>query len=225
MAPLTAEQKISQIIIDELEIIAQQNEAGKGQSNEDRASKRSLMAMSDKLDSLTERLSDAGISDEDVSNVVEQLAYWAEVILPTAEITWDRETVTTKLSILNGFTALGYLTDEQSEQVTSIKDRLAIRKGATGERSSRTEQPPIEGRPAFITITDESGNVFSKQKGNVQTSASNIKNRVASYLKSKTGEDMPDEVSKAVISVIKTVVEGTETKATFSGLTFTAVSE
>ncbi len=225
---LTAEQKVSQTFIDELLTIAGQLETAKGSSAEDRSVKRALDAMSSKLDTedIRTRLYNAlDVRSEDIDPIVNQLSAWAEAMVPEANVTWDKPTVTSKLTILQQFRSIGYLTAEQIEIVDTLKDRFNVKaSGGNGERAERTAQEAIPGRPEKVAITDAGGNVFSTQKGNVSTTCANLKTRVGLYIKQTTGETMPAEVGKAVLAAAKKVVEDGEPTAEFAGFTFSSVA-
>lgn len=226
MAPktLTPEQTISQGLLDELAVIAEQNQAGKASSQEDRANKRALNLMADKVTTLSDQLIEMGVSKDTLNGTIDSLTSWAEMILPSIEVTWDRETVEAKVKALQAFHTLGYLTDEQFTQLETIREGLAIRKsGGSGERAERIPQPVIEGRPAKVSITDEAGVTFSTQKGNVSTTVANLKTRVGLYIKQKTGANMPDDVATAILATAKLVVEDGQPSASFGGFTFTAL--
>lgn len=223
---LTKEQATMQPLIEELAQIAEQNAAGKAASTEELSSKRSLKAMSDKLESLTERLIDHGVDEKEIELVTEKLSSYAEILVPTATVTWDRETATVKLTALTAFATLGMLSEEQVTAVEQIKAGLAIRNTGGGERAPRQAQEEIPGRPTVVTITDPQGNQFSKQKGNVATTTANLKTRVTLYVKQTTGNEVPAETAKAILEVAKTVVEGGKdgiTTAEIGGFVFTAI--
>lgn len=227
MATLTDTQKSVQPLIEELAVIAEQNAAGKAASTEELSSKRALKAMSEKLESLTDRLIEHGVDEQEVMLVTEKLGSYAEILVPTSTVTWDRETATVKLTALSAFATLGLLSEEQVASVESIKAGLAIRNTGGGERAARQAQEEIEGRPLWVTITDPQGQQFSKQKGNVATTTANLKTRVTLYVKQTTQQEVPAETAKAILECAKGVVEGGPEHATdeIGGFVFTAIYE
>lgn len=222
----TAEQKMAQVFIDELSAIADAYEAGSKVEAKDRQNKKALEAMLSKVNELSEQLlAFEDVEEQDIEYVKERLADWSALIAPQADVQWNREEVTAKTNVLKGLETLGVLSDEQKEALKGITESLKPRTGGSGIRGERTPQQEIEGRPAFVAIIDADGVQFSKQKGNVPTTAGNIKTRVLSYIKTKTGEAASDEVGKAVLAAAKEVVEDGKPEATFAGFTFRALSE
>jgi len=216
---LTNEQKISQGFIDELTVIADQYAAGSQLSPDERGAARSLTAVVKRLADMAPILEARGVEDRDIISVSTTLSLWAASIAPEAEVTWDRETVTAKLNALAAFRTLGYVTDKQEQQVVDIKSKLSF-KATTGERGERNPQEAIEGRPEYVEIVDADGNVFSKQRGNVASSANNLKTRVSLFVKSATGNALPSEVGKEMLAAIKQVTEQGKSEATYGGFTF-----
>lgn len=217
----SAQETIVKQLLGELSTIAEQNKAGSKASDEDRNMKRSLKTMAKTLTDKTALLVGHDVDGDAIGSIVEDLEAMAELVLPTAEVLWDRKEAEAKITVLTGLGNLGMLTEQNAQDLDAIKEALKV--GRSG--GERTPQEAIEGRPAQVAISDKDGKVFSTQKGNVQTSVGNIKTRVMAYVKQETnGADVPEAVEQGILEAARLVCTGAQTTAQYGGFTFTAVA-
>lgn len=218
---LTAQQTVVKQLLDELKVIAEQNKIGKQGSDEDRVTKRSLKLMAKTLTEKTEYLTTKQIDAEVLAETIEDLEAWSELVLPTAEVTWDHKEAEAKILVLTGMGNLGLLTEQDQQDLDAIKEGLKVGRSNGGG----TAQEPIEGRPAKVTISYE-GKVISTQRGDTTTSVGNIKTRVVAFVKQGNPEleTVPEAVQEGILGAARLVCTAEATKAEFGGFTFEAVA-
>lgn len=157
----------------------------------------------------------------DTEYVISALYKWGQVLSPLASTTWNREEVTALVDKITAMRTLDLLTDDQNNRATAIIEQLgSLRKGGgTGQRSPRTEQPPVEGRPyeRVRVVTIDNGNEIASQAANKANSTSNIKTRVVNALKG-AGVSLTDTQEKEILALVKTVVEEGKPEVTIMGL-------
>lgn len=179
---------------------------------------------------LTEYLPDlvkGGAVEADVTAVITQLEAWANIFAPQDTQQWDKTSVNQDLAFLEAMAPYNVLTPEELATLETVKTTLKeARKGGTGQRAAREDQPAIEGRPVRV-ITTVGDTVLSNRVGNKANSASNIKTAAVAFLNSKLdeGKQITEDQSKALMAEIKKVVEDGAKSAKFLTMTFTAAAE
>lgn len=212
-------------IFDNLSTIVGQVEEAKGADRETITFSNQNRAISNKLtsDDGYKMLEDKGFTREQVAEVANVLAEFSRALNPQAAILWDKDAVNAQLNILDGLNTMGYLDDGDKETLAAIREALkGARIGGTGQRSERTAQERLDGRPSWVTITDLNGNEVSKQIGNVKSTASNLKQRAIKFL-TDAGVTVDTAAAKGIMDAAKAVTEGGEPTSSFGGLTFTQV--
>lgn len=211
-------------ILAELVDIEGQIEADKERGGEVRTHARAVNNMANKLEELIPTLEELGASG-DITKTVDQLREWADVLSPNATTTWDRESVTAQLTMLDAMATLKMLSDDEAEAVERLKVSLRVTKGGTGERAPRQPQPKIEGRPERVSVTGPDGTVFSTQSGNVANSAPNLKTAAVAFIKKSGIDEVSVEDQKGLLAAAKEVTEDGKASAVYQGITFSVATE
>lgn len=209
-------------VIADLSTVADQIEASQESDKGTQQIVKSLRGIEDRILGLKGSIVESNIADDEkVLDIVSEISRWADELSPAETLTWDAETVTTKLNLLASMDELGFLSDEESEEFEIVNERLsAIR---SRRRSTSTPQAAIEGKAYRVSIMAGEDKV-ANQAGNKASSVPNLKAAVKRYLESN-GIEFTDEMSVGVGSAIKQVVDMEAPTAEFGGMVITAISE
>lgn len=185
-----------------------------------RSIRKAKTPLSDNLEDLVK----AGAVESEVNTVIDQLEIWANLFAPQDNVQWDKALVQQHLTFLEAMAPYNVLNPEELQTLEQVKTTLKeARKGGTGVRAPREEQPVIEGRPTRV-ITTVGDIQVANQAGNKANSASNLKTASVKFLNDKLEGDkvITTDQAKELMTAIKEVVENGKPEASALGLTFTA---
>jgi hypothetical protein len=164
-------------------------------------------------------LFEVGATEEALNALYESFSTWGQDLVPQAGTTWKREELNAKVGLLKNMAALGMLEDEQAKELEALEPSLVVRKKGAGSAGTRSPQPPIEGRPAKIRLTDiDNETAFSTQVGNVTTSPGNIRQAIVRHFEKKAGSEVTDSLKKEILAAVNKVVKGTVLSNEFAGV-------
>lgn len=207
-------------VLAELSQVATQVNDAKNVDKDTLSKARALRAASKFVTDHSEMLTKLGATGTD--EVTAKLDEWAGIVAPQASTQWDEADVATKLNLMESYSGLNLLSDEEKATLSEISETLkSVRKG-TGQRAARKPQEVIEGRPERIIVTKGDVKV-ANQAGNIPNTVSNVKTRAVAFINgllpdSEVTEDQANEIAEA----IRQVVEQGNTEAKALGLTFSA---
>lgn len=216
-------------ILMELEDVQGQVEAAQGKDREDLKLGQKCGLMSTILtdpDNVAKFVS-LDVDREAVYSAANFLDELNKLLNPQAVVLFNRDEVLGKLDMLEGGVKAGLFPPEIGEKCASIRQSLKVKPGGgTGVRAPREAQESIEGRPAAVEIYNADGERLSRQRGDTKTSASNVKTRALTLIKTALNlesiKDIDSGVSADIEEAVNAVVVNGEDSYTVHGLTFTA---
>lgn len=166
---------------------------------------RSITGFATKLgENVQSLITGVGVKEDVVTGLQAQLTEWATKLNPTATETWDVETTSKELDLLDAMVKLGYLNTAQQTRLEALHKELSSVK-----KRSRNTGPAqvIDGRPARVQVTTEAGALVANQNGNTSMSVNNLTNAAVRFAKKANDDvDIADADKKAIRDAVTRVV-------------------